>query len=105
MSKIEDEFEFHLKLAKITGWVREYKFHPQRKWRSDFCWPDYKIFVEIEGGVYMQGRHTRGKGFTADCEKYNEAVLLGWHVLRVTSQQVKNGQALQWIEKAICTFA
>jgi len=101
MSQIEDMFAVHLHLAKIDGWVREFKFHPTRKWRSDFCWPEHKLFLEIEGGVFMQGRHNRGMGFTNDCEKYNEAVLMGWNVLRVTSAQVRSGQALAWVERAL----
>lgn len=64
--------------------VREYPFHPTRKWRFDFAWPDVKVAVEIEGGIYKIGRHQRPEGFRKDCEKYNEATRLGWSVLRFT---------------------
>ena len=59
----EDEFALVLTDEKIKGWVREYRFHPDRKWRSDFCWPaeDVRLFVEIEGGIWTDGRHVRGK--------------------------------------------
>ena len=60
----------------------EYRFHPTRRWRFDFAWPELKIAIELEGGVYSRGRHTRGKGYEQDCEKYNQAVLHGWRVLR-----------------------
>ena len=50
-------------------WVRENKFHDKRKWRADFCQPVYKIIVEIEGGIFVGGRHTRGAGFIKDMEK------------------------------------
>jgi hypothetical protein len=66
----------------------EYKFHPLRKWRADYCWPIHKVIVEIEGGAWSQGRHTRGAGFVADMAKYNQAALLGYAVLRYTPQQL-----------------
>jgi very-short-patch-repair endonuclease len=69
-------------------YVCEYKFHPSRCWRFDFAFPGYKIAVECEGGVYINGRHNRGKGFSDDLIKYNSAVMLGWRVLRFTPQQV-----------------
>lgn len=51
--------------------VTEHVFHPFRKWRLDLAWPDRKIGLEIDGGVYAEGRHTRGAGFEGDCEKLN----------------------------------
>lgn len=68
--------------------IPEYKFHPLRKWRADYCWPIHKVIVEIEGGAWSQGRHTRGSGFIADMAKYNAAALLGYAVLRYTPQQL-----------------
>lgn len=77
-------------LLKIEGIevVKEYKFHPERKWRFDFAIPDKKIAIEYEGGVFGGGksRHTTGKGYAGDAEKYNEAAKLGWKVLRYTSK-------------------
>lgn len=68
--------------------IPEYKFHPLRKWRADYAWPLHKVIVEVEGGAYTQGRHTRGAGFVADMCKYNNAALLGYAVLRYTPQQI-----------------
>jgi len=36
-----------------------------------------------------------------DCEKYNQASLDGWTLLRFTGDQIKSGEALQTIEKAL----
>lgn len=80
---------------------REYKFHPTRNWRADFAIVDLHILIEVEGGVFSGGRHTRGVGFTNDCEKYNEAALHHWMVLRFTGEQIKNGMAWKMIERAI----
>lgn len=81
--------------------VRELVFHPTRKWRFDLAWEPTKVAVEIDGGTYTGGRHTRGKGYENDCEKLNEALVLGWRVLRVTSHHIGTGQALQWIERMV----
>lgn len=64
--------------------VLEYKFHPSRKWRFDIAFPAEKIAVEAEGGVWTNGAHVRGKHFNSDSEKYNQAAILGWIVLRYT---------------------
>ena len=66
----------------------EYKFHPRRKWRADYAWPEYRVLLEQEGGVWVGGRHTRGKGFVADMKKYNAAAMLGFKVLRYTVQEM-----------------
>jgi len=83
------------------GFEREYRFHPTRKWRFDYCYVQHKIALEVEGGVWTKGRHTRGAGFIKDMEKYNEATLLGWQVYRCTPQQIESGEAFLLIEKAL----
>ena len=90
----EAMFLNQLKAYKMPEPEEEYRFHPVRRWRFDFAWPDQKVAVEIEGGVYNGGRHTRGKGFEGDCIKYNTAQLMGWTVLRFTTGQVKDGYAI-----------
>lgn len=62
----------------------EFTFAPPRRWRFDYSWPEWKVALETEGGVWSRGRHTRGKGYIADMEKYSEAAILGWCVLRLT---------------------
>ena len=79
----------------------EYRFHPPRRWRFDFAFPDKKVAIECEGGIFTNGRHTRGKGFAQDCEKYNQASLDGWVLLRFTGRMITDGTALQTIEAAL----
>ena len=90
----------HLKACKID-FEQEYKFHPKRKWRADFLITGTKILVEVEGGIWSGGRHTRGKGYLGDMEKYNEAALLGYTVLRFDTKQVKSGLAIQKLEQLV----
>ena len=69
---------------------REYRFTPFRRWRFDYAWPDRMIATEVEGGAWCRGggRHNRASGFLKDLEKYSEAAVLGWRVLRITPDQL-----------------
>ena len=66
----------------------EFKFHQTRRWRADFYHPQSMALIEVEGGVFSGGRHNRASGFLKDAEKYLEAALLGYRVIRLTSQQL-----------------
>lgn len=89
--------EIHMSELRIK-WTPEFKFHPTRKWKADYK-VSPSVLVEIEGGVFSQGRHTRGVGYTKDCEKYNEAQSLGYKVYRFTTQQVLTGKAKEFLKK------
>ena len=78
-------------LWPMHQWVSEHRFAPPRRWRFDYACPALRLAIEIEGGAYSRGRHTRGKGFISDMEKYNRAVVLGWRLLRYTPQQFSAG--------------
>jgi hypothetical protein len=98
-----------IRLANLPPPLREYRFHAERQWRFDFCWKNhgYLVACEIEGGIWMQTKTGRSKGhahperFESDCEKYNEAALYGWLLLRVIPEMVRDGRALDWIERAL----
>lgn len=79
-----------LKQEKLPLPEIEYRFCKNRKWRFDYAYPKQKIAIEIEGGVWMGGRHTRGSGFVKDMVKYNNATMLGWRLLRYTPDQKTN---------------
>ena len=68
--------------------VLEHRFHPVRRWRFDIAWADHMIALEVEGGVWTGGRHTRGSGFMKDMEKYNTAAAMGWIVLRAVPRML-----------------
>jgi very-short-patch-repair endonuclease len=93
--------EQQIALAKLPVPEREVRFHPQRRWRFDLAYRDRKLAIEIEGAVWVQGRHTRGSGYVADLEKYSEAAILGWRILRCTPQQVASGAALALVQRAL----
>lgn len=88
-SNLERTFDTLLRQIWQSSYMpeKEFQFAKEigRKWRFDRAWPEHKVAVELEGGVYTQGRHTRGAGFETDCEKYNTATAMGWRVFRLTA--------------------
>jgi very-short-patch-repair endonuclease len=108
MSDGEDLLAFHLKAAGIL-FTRQFYFaagwplkpgQKARKWAADFALAD-GLLVEVDGGVFVNGGHNRGKAYTDDRERDAEALCHGWRVLRVTTDQVESGAALAWIERAL----
>ena len=93
---------FKALLEKETGFQVDVEVRfCQRRWRFDYAIPAKKIAIEIEGGVWTRGRHTRGAGFMRDMEKYNMAVELGWVVLRYTPDQEFNEKTIQQIKNTL----
>lgn len=81
---------------------REYKFHKTRKWRFDFAYPERKIAIEVEGGTYSRkSRHTSPLGYRKDCEKYNTANALGWHVYRGDTAMVRDGSLCNFVAEVL----
>lgn len=85
----------------LPGWdlVREHRFHPGRRWKFDFAFPSVRLAVEVDG----RGRHHSVDGFRKDCEKLNEAVRMGWRVLRFPATDKKF--AAEWaalVKEVLC---
>lgn len=98
---LRDVFTVICKTDLKVECVREFRFHPGRKWRFDFAIPEYKIALEVEGGVWTGGRHTSPKGFLGDIEKYNMATLMGWRVFRTTPGDLYKKKTLDLMKSAI----
>lgn len=96
-----------LQLMGLPEPAPEYRFHPERQWRVDFAWPDELIACEIEGGIWMQTKKGRSKGhahpkrFLEDMVKYNELAILGWRLIRVTPEMVKDQTAVAILERIL----
>jgi len=83
--------------------VLEHRFHPTRKWRFDYAWPDHHVALEVEGAIWRRGRHTRGSGFVKDMEKYNAAAILGWRVIRCTPDSLNTGRTIELVKNTLST--
>jgi len=100
ISDPEEQLAWQLRAEGLT-FEREYRFHESRLWRLDFWFADAKLAVEIDGGGFVGGRHSRGVGVEKDCEKASHVAMAGYRLMRVTPGQVKRGEALQWILVAL----
>lgn len=79
--------------------VQQHRFAaPDRQWRFDFAWPEQKVAVEIDGGIFVHGGHNRGMQMTADHEKANYATIRGWRVLRYGTKAMQQ-RPIQIVEE------
>ena len=96
-SKLEAKFALYWKGCGGPELATEFPFFVTRKWRFDFAHLQTRTAFEIEGGIWTNSRHTRGQGFSNDCEKYNTAVLCGWRVFRLTGKMITTSYVTELI--------
>lgn len=94
-------FKQYCKSFDLPEPVSEFRFHDVRYWRLDYAWPDHKLALEVEGGLYKQGRHNRASGFIKDMEKYNELACMGWRLIRVQPKELNTLNTLKLIERGL----
>lgn len=102
-SLLEERVAAFISSAGLPTPVRELRFAPPRMFRWDFCWPDRGIALEVQGGIWIHGAHSRGAGLADDCDKVNLAALHGWHVFKITERQIRDGSAFELIRKFLTT--
>lgn len=81
--------------------IPEFRFCAHRKWRFDY-YIGRNEAIEIEGGIFSRGRHTRGVGYQKDLEKYRTAAAMGYRVFRFSTQEVLDGTAREFLKKWCC---
>lgn len=107
-TKLEDALRFALKIERLPPPVLQFQFCETRKWRTDFAWPEEKILLEVEGGIWRKnhlgqwaGAHSFPANILRDIEKQNAAALMGYSYLRVTKDMIKDGTAVELIKKML----
>ena len=106
MSALEDDFLglwqkhspfliLEREYSAIDSWEADYqqryaKSKRSKRYRLDFAHPASRIGIEIQGGVFMRGRHVTGSGYERDCRKYNIAYTSGWTIFLLTSTMTKD---------------
>jgi very-short-patch-repair endonuclease len=100
-SELEAVLANRIAKAGLPAPAVQYRFCPTRRWRADFAYPDAMLLIEADGGTWSGGRHVRGKGFEADCEKTSTAAALGYRVIRVTREMIEDGRAVRLIAQAL----
>jgi very-short-patch-repair endonuclease len=97
-------FNQHCMDKALPAPQRQYLFATslKRKWRFDFAWPEFKLAVEIDGGIWIVGAHAHPTRILDNMEKGNAAVLLGWYVLHFSVAQVtKSMEAIEFTLRVI----
>lgn len=103
-SQLEAQLAYMLKAVGLPDPAREYRLPevPERKFAFDFAWVNERLLVEVNGSTWVANSgHTSGSGIERDTAKCNLAVLVGYRVLVVTGLQIKDGRAVEWIERAL----
>lgn len=67
--------------TELSGFtlVPEYRFHPERRYRIDYAFPEQKVAIEFDG---YRSHGISLSGFRDGLRRQNLLVLLGWRVLR-----------------------
>jgi very-short-patch-repair endonuclease len=94
-------FLLMLKAKKLPAPELEHRFHSTRRFRLDYAWPEYRVGLEVDGGIWTSGAHGRGTGIMRDQEKTNLAAGLGWRILRCTPGKLATSDTLDYITRAL----
>jgi very-short-patch-repair endonuclease len=71
-----------------------------RKFRADYLCQRLRIIVEVNGGQFTGGRHTRGgKGYETDLTKINLAQAYGYKVFQFTYEMLSRGEHIALLNK------
>ena len=93
----EEAALFWCRALKLPDPVRNYLFHATRRWEIDLAWPDLKVGLEVQGGIWRvgMGAHSRPANIRRDMEKHNALLDLGWRVWCYEPAAVIRGTAMQ----------
>ena len=91
----------YLKSHGIPEPTYELKFHPVRRWRFDLAWESQQVALEVQGGVWTNGRHSRGAAMLKEWEKLNTAAALGWRMLYCQPKDLCTMQTVEQIKDAL----
>ena len=81
--------------------VFEHRFHPKRLWRMDYAWPESKVALEVDGGIWINGGHNRGAQIVKTWEKENRANVMGWHILKCEPKTLMSEQTINLLKEAM----
>lgn len=108
MSKAEDVFgDYWISRGynEIFPFVRQYRFHPTRRFLLDFANIEYKLDVEISGWSGGGGHGGSRKSFISDVERSRNLALLGWTYFPILASDctkrvdVAAIPVIEWINK------
>ena len=103
VNKGEEAFGFWCRALRLPSPQRNYRFHPKRRFEIDYAWPEYRIGIEIQGGIFIPagGAHSRPMNIIRDMTKHNLLLDAGWRVWHYTPKEAIDGIAVQHIDKVL----
>ena len=95
----EQEFADQARTYGLPAYTRKVKFlsthltpklKKQAFWEADGVFEQYKLIIEVQGGVWRRGggAHSHPIDITRNFKKQNDFVLLGYQVLQFTPEEV-----------------
>ena len=97
-SNLEALFWLQLRVNGIQSlFTQQFQAVPDRKFRFDFACQSRRFLVEIQGGTYSGGAHSRPLGLARDYEKCNLAQRHGWKIYQFDKFAVEDGSAVNWV--------
>lgn len=100
-SELELALYVRLERAGLPLGEGQYRFVAGRQYRFDRAYPSHKVAIECQGGLYINGAHSRGSGVERDCLKQSLAAALGWRVLPISRAMIEDGSAVDLIRRAL----
>lgn len=95
-SPLEADMESQIAAAGLPKPETEAFYLVGSRHRLDFCWRGRKLGLECQGEPHrIKGR------FKADIGKRAEGLLQGWRILEVGRDEIKSGQAIEWLKKLL----
>lgn len=101
----------------------EFKFHATRKWRFDLCWPNARSYsncfieeqdesvaeyltckplaLEVQGGIFVAGRHSRGAALLKEWEKLNAAAEMGYRIIYCQPKDLTTQATVDLIKRCL----
>lgn len=92
---LEGRLAQQMKEAELV-FEQQYRWHPNRKFRADYAFIEQRVLVELDGAV-----HRIKNRFKADIRKRQEAILQGWTMLPISTDQVRDGTAVEIVKRAL----
>jgi len=104
---LEDQFAAQIKRYGLPEPVREYQFEDTPvAWRWDFAWPQYKLLIEINGGIYQDPPtgHRSIRGLLRDYAKLNAATQRHWWSMSFDNKAVESGEAVLTVQEFVLAY-
>lgn len=68
--------------------IAEFRAIPGRRFKFDYCHPQSKVLIEVNGQIWHKGGHSTGKALLRDYEKLNLAHALGYVVFQLAPEMI-----------------